>query len=633
MLSNLSVNKNISLINTIYHRPRKENNKWFDAITLIWKDNDTGQKFHKCIIEPEYEYFMLKEGLALDNNELFIERDKVEPIRCKYMDIEKDIAERTGNLDFFYNNIKSGNRYSNRYLHTHKSVFMSDAHIQDYYMFRFSREYGINDTKLTKSFLDIEVDIIDIMGDFPEPGEAPINAVTLIDGTSNNVYTLLLRNNDNDLIYKFEQDLNKDAQRFFNKLNNTICDVVGGKDNMKAYKLDDLNFNIKFFDEEDEILLISEIFNIINTTKVDFVLAWNMAFDIPYIIERIKVLGYDPSSIMCHPDMEIKDCYYYIDERNRSDFHLRGDYACISSYTVFLDQLIHFASRRSGQSLFPSYKLDDIGEIIAKVKKLDYSHITTRISDLPYKDYEVFVMYNIIDTIVQKAIEDRAEDIEFVYNKSIMNSTRYDKCHRNTIYLKNRGMVEFLKEGLVIGNNTNLDNEKEKYPGGLVSEPHLNEPNGIRINDSITTLYDNAVDYDYKSLYPSLMREFNLAPHTQIGKILIESCLYKNENEFNDPDYDRSGAFLDTFISGNYLILCQRYMEMASFKELIYDALEYFGNMGFSKGKVVTKNNKGLEIPYYISGKSYIAQPVDFINKGELIKPYRIIDSAPKGAI
>ena len=33
----------------------------------------------------------------------------------------------------------------------------------------------------------------------------------------------------------------------------------------------------------------------------------------------------------------------------------------ISSYTVYLIKLIHFASRRKGQKAFDSYKLDDIG--------------------------------------------------------------------------------------------------------------------------------------------------------------------------------------------------------------------------------------------------------------------------------
>ena len=43
---------------------------------------------------------------------------------------------------------------------------------------------------------------------------------------------------------------------------------------------------------------------------------------------------------------------YFIDKMHGVDYELRGDYYKISSYTVYLDQLIHFASRRKGQVLF-----------------------------------------------------------------------------------------------------------------------------------------------------------------------------------------------------------------------------------------------------------------------------------------
>ena len=47
-----------------------------------------------------------------------------------------------------------------------------------------------------------------------------------------------------------------------------------------------------------------------------------MAFDIPYIIQRIKNLGYKPEDIMTHPDFKFKNATYYIDERNKD--HLKN---------------------------------------------------------------------------------------------------------------------------------------------------------------------------------------------------------------------------------------------------------------------------------------------------------------------
>ena len=131
------------------------------------------------------------------------------------------------------------------------------------------------------------------------------------------------------------------------------------------------DYAIMFYDEE--IKLIVDMFNVINTIKPDFALAWNIAFDLPYLIERIRVLGHDPIEIICHKDFKVKECeYFIIINKKNNKFEERGDYAHISCYTVYLDQLISFASRRKGQRAIPVMKLDFVGQAIAGVRKLDY---------------------------------------------------------------------------------------------------------------------------------------------------------------------------------------------------------------------------------------------------------------------
>ena len=54
----------LSLLNTIYHYPRKDlSGKWQPgAIDLIIKDCNTGEKFLETIVDPSYEYYMLLDG-------------------------------------------------------------------------------------------------------------------------------------------------------------------------------------------------------------------------------------------------------------------------------------------------------------------------------------------------------------------------------------------------------------------------------------------------------------------------------------------------------------------------------------------------------------------------------------------
>ena len=161
--------------------------------------------------------------------------------------------------------------------------------------------------------------------------------------------------------------------------------------------------------------------------------------------------------------------------------------------------MIHFASRRKGQNKLHSFTLDFIGEVVAKVRKLDYKHITTNIAELPYKDYKTFVFYNIMDTIVQYCIEAVTQDINYVFSKCNINNTRYSKAHRQTVYLTNRGIKEFEKDGFIMGNNVNKFNEKptEKFPGAFVADPlKLNGHSKLRIYGRLIEVFDNLDDFD-----------------------------------------------------------------------------------------------------------------------------------------
>lgn len=601
---------NLSLLNTIYHNPKKyDGKKYSDALTLVYKDNDTGKKYQEFIEHPEYEYFRYKEGIEIpEYPELCIPADKVEPVRCKYINLEKEIAQATDNLDFFYDNISNGDRYENRRLHSHTTLFNSDMHIEEFYRYKFAQRYGINNMRITKSYLDIEADTIDMKGDFPEMGECPINAVSYFDQANNKMYTFLLRNKENPLIEQFENKLKTNIGKFFKTLRSTIEDTVNGHKNVLRYELDKIDFELFFFD--DEVELIADLFRCINTIKADFVLAWNMGFDMPYIIERLKKMGIDPASVISTDEFSIKEARYYVDERNAGMPAERGDNATVSSYSVYLDQMVHFASRRKGQSAVKSFSLDYIGTMIAGVNKLDYSHLTTDIAQFPYLDYELFVIYNIMDVLVQKCIEDRVRDVDYVYNKTVMNNSRYNKCHRNTIYLKSRGTSEFNRHGYIIGNNTNIDTPKVGFSGGLVADPLLNEPNGKVMNGVRTDIRANATDYDYKSLYPSMIREFNIAPNTQIGKIVIENSVFANENVFNDADFDRGGSFIDDFTSRNYLILCSRWFGMANYLDLTKDIIEYYQTKSKYFVNAKPRNIDGLRYGVHMTDKARI--PVAF---------------------
>lgn len=579
----------LSLLNTIYHYPRKDKNgKWQPgAIDLIIKDNNSGEKFLETIIDPMYEYYMLLDNVQIPNYTLeYAMKEDCKCIIVPYNQLQKDIAERLGKLNQFYENCRNGNRAANKTMCNYApNILMSDMDIEDNIRFQFSHTYENNYTKPSKSYLDIEADVINCKGDFVELGECPINAVSFIDDQSLVIHSFLLRNDKNPLIAKFEEETKNPMLHM--RLKQFLINAVGGTEQAKKYKVDKMEVKFHFYDEKDEIVMLQHLFNYINNLKPDFVLAWNMAFDIPYIIQRIINLGYNPKDIMCHPDFRYKEVSYLIDERNQFNYEERNDFAKISSYSVYLDQMIHFASRRKGQSAIANYRLDYIGQITCGVKKLDYSHITKNLAELPYKDYETFVFYNIMDTIVQYCIEYKVNDINSAYNNVLLDNTRWSKIYRQTVYLKNRAAKSYYNYGMIIGNNVNQNTPKVSFPGAFVADPKLNSDySKKRINGRPVSIYDNLDDFDYKALYPSITSEFNMSKTTLIGHVNIPDKVYEFENRFHRDDikWKREAQFMDDLQSHNWIEFFNRWFHFAGYEEMYDDVIEYFTKIKYPSG-------------------------------------------------
>lgn len=582
LISGYEEGSDISLINLFYQYPKKneETGKYDkDYIFIVFRDNKTGKKDYRIIYEPTYEYYKVKNEFVEDYNLFFAPIEETELISTKFTQLYKSIADHLDSneaIDFYYQCINSGNRRNLNQLHKHPSILSSDCNIEDHYRARFDKEYTNTIIPVEKAYLDIETDGTYTSSDFTYDGECPINAISYICDRDNRINILLLRNENNKLIEEFENGI---GPALFKELQDFIINNVG-VNKARKFNLDKLTFDFRFYDEE--INLLRDLFKVINNDSPDFLLVWNMAFDIPYIIDRINVLGYDPADIICEPIYDKKIAKYYIDEIHKNEYEARGDKYTITGKTVYLDQLIHFASRRKGQAAFPNFKLDTAGEIITGVRKLDYSHITKQIKYLPYKDYKTFVFYNIMDTIVQKCIEDSVNDIDYIYGKCMVNNTRYEKGHRQTVYLTNRARKEFYNRGFIIGNNVNLG-IKIDYPGALVGDPRNNSDMcKIKQLNEILNLMDNLDDFDYKSLYPSITIENNMAPNTQIGYISIKDKIYDKENPFNKEFYERGGAFLDDFNSGNYIEFGSRWFNLATYREVLEDIVFFYTNINNS---------------------------------------------------
>lgn len=491
----------ITIMNTYYSYPQFEDGKKIadDYLFMVYKDNRTLQKKYKIIQKPNYTYYRLKEGEPIPNySQMFIDRDKVEPITVPYTQVERNIAQFVGKEEEYKENIMNRNKAGNQIFHYEPSVFMSDVNIEDHYRFKFAQTYTNDIKKLTKFFFDIEVDGKWARGNFVEMGECAINCVSGMDVTTNTVYTFILRDERNPMIQELEDEV-KSGKFGWKEIHEFVINAVGGTKKAEKFNLLETQFNVQFYDHEIE--LIQDLFRVIHHCSPDFVEGWNSSgFDLAYIIQRIINLGYQPEDIMCDERWPVKVVKHMIDTRNQNNLAERGDFTFISGLPIFQDQMIQYASRRKAKiGSYKSFKLDDIGVKEAGIHKLDYHHITDSVTELPWLDFKTFFIYNIMDVIVQHCIELKTQDLEYIFAKCVVNNTTYKKGHRQTVYLINRMANDWYKMGYIIGNNTNKNNpQPPKYLGALVGNPdNTSNYSKMTTEDGRPIwLCNNLIDYD-----------------------------------------------------------------------------------------------------------------------------------------
>jgi hypothetical protein len=220
MLTKFKKGTDLLLLNTMYYHPRKISDNQYDddVLYLVYKNLEDGKKYIEEIKKPNIDIYLAKPDVELTHNVAFLPLDEVDKISVPYKSITRSIAELADDrhgmkkyTNYYYECIKEEQYYRTNNLHKWKYIFGSDMNIEDYIRVKFFEEYGEpSSMKFRKSYLDIEVDSIKIPG-FPEMGECPINAVTIIDDNYGQVtsYTFLLENDDNPQINEFKNNLDE----------------------------------------------------------------------------------------------------------------------------------------------------------------------------------------------------------------------------------------------------------------------------------------------------------------------------------------------------------------------------------------------------------------------------------------
>lgn len=602
----MEINKDTAmLIDIQYIKPNRKKNQP-DYLYIIWKDLKDGKKYMKAVPEPKMTiYFEKPEFRNHSYNTNYARLETLDTKVVPYKDIIYAIAEDMGDLgrQKLQNYFSTGNYKGLKEFYIYPYVFGADYDIRVWYRLQWLNTFDNNEVKkLTKGFLDIEVDTMEAMG-MPNASVNPIDLVTIIDDSSNISYTFALIGVD--FVGK-ENELTEDELRRKNLYKDRLEQQEYWSNNIdkleeEAHKLFDENYpgmEYKFYFYKDERKMLVHLFQLINTLKLDMIEIWNISFDIPYIIERCQALGLDPAQVMCHPDFPVKECWFKKDKINFAVKN-KSDFFHISSYTVFTDQMINYAAIRKGQKELRSNKLTYVARNEIGDEKLDYSE-EGNIKTLSYRNYLTYILYNIKDVLLQKGIENRTYDLDTYYLTSYKNCTPYENEFKQTVKLRNVQYKSYLSQGLIPGENVNgflynYEEEKESdddnddndvgFEGALVGNPLLIDYFGEELYGHKTnSIFRYNIDFDMGAFYPSTIRAMNIDPSTLIFKMLVNSNQYDvrgGEIPFNgitdtqmvktNPDSfddDVSKEIMDNFQTKNYITMANKWMNLPSIEEV-----------------------------------------------------------------
>jgi len=241
----------------------------------------------------------------------------------------------------------------------------------------------------------------------------------------------------------------------------------------------------------DEAHMLKEFMIFWQNNYPDVVTGWNVnLFDIPYLVRRIeKVIG-ETSASKLSPWNIIKEKVVGIQGRQHISYNIAG--VAILDY---LDLYKKFTYTKQ-----ESYKLDYIAEVeLGDHKKANPGD---SFKDFYTDHWDLFVDYNIHDTVLVDKLEDKMKLIELIVTMAYNAKVNYEDVF-SQIRMWDAIIYNHLREGNIVIPAKNHSHKDEQFAGAYVKDPILGAHKWL-------------ASFDLNSLYPHLIMQYNISPETMV---------------------------------------------------------------------------------------------------------------------
>lgn len=262
---------------------------------------------------------------------------------------------------------------------------------------------------------------------------------------------------------------------------------------------------------KDEEELLEKFISVIQDYDPDIITGWNLIdFDLAIIQERCKklkvpfVLGRDNSK----SKLRIEEGFF---RDSKADVTGRAVLDGMQLLSVSFIKLDDYKLGTAAQTILKDDKLLHFGQ--DKFKELD---------DIYHKNTQLLVDYNLKDSELVVRILEKSGALDLSIQRSLLTGMPLDRVNASIASLDSLYIREARKRKLVVPSGRFAEKE-EQTTGGYVREAEAG-------------IYDYIIILDFKSIYPSIIRTFNIDPLSYVedgkGKNLIKApngASFKNE--------------------------------------------------------------------------------------------------------
>lgn len=261
--------------------------------------------------------------------------------------------------------------------------------------------------------------------------------------------------------------------------------VLQRKSLIKDFKLEENIKNPNVIACKSEKELMNNFIKDFHSLDPDFVVGWNVLdFDLQYIYNRCKKLGINPDSLSKFNEVSLDE---------------KSWYPSIAG-TILLDKLRLY--KEFSQNKKESYRLDFIAQ--EEIKKGKTEDVTGNFNKVYSEDLDLAIKYNINDVLLTVELESKLKHITLMNELRKVTKGNFRSAN-NVMGRLDSLITSFLKENGLASKNSEQREKSDKFEGAYVKEPKVG-------------VHDYIVDFDFTSLYPSLILTYNIGLNTFVMK-------------------------------------------------------------------------------------------------------------------